>query len=60
MVDCRAYMANLIQNALQDVISNKSLVFIGFNPHLNENALKILIDIIGQGDIILETVVPKI
>jgi hypothetical protein len=54
MPDCKGSQANLMQNALQDILSSKSLVFIGFTPHLNENALKILIDITAQGDIMLK------
>ena len=46
--------ANLIQNALQDMLSSKSLVIIGFSPHLNENVLKIVIDISEEQDIILK------
>jgi hypothetical protein len=51
---------DLVQIALQDSISAKSLFIIGFDIHLNEKALKSFIDIIGQGDIIMETNIPDI
>ncbi len=51
---------NLMQIALQDMLSGKSLVIIGLRPHLNENALKIVIDIIEEQDIILKMDLPKI
>ncbi len=59
-LDREGSQANLILNALQDSLSTKSLVIIGFNPHLNKNALKILIDIIAQRDIMLKSDIPKI
>ncbi len=51
---------DLVQIALQDSLPDKSLVFIGFDAHLNKNALKNLIDIIRQGDIMSEMDLPKI
>jgi len=40
-----------MQDALQDMLSDKTLVIIGFNPHLNKTALQEIIDISGQSTI---------
>ncbi len=41
-------LMELIQISLQDLISAKTLVFIGFDPHLNKNALQEIIDATAQ------------
>ncbi len=47
----KGFQLNLTQDALQDMISGKTLIIIGFNPHLNKTALQEIIDITGQGTI---------
>jgi len=56
----KGFSNDLMQNALQDSLSAKTLVITGFNPRFNEMALKFLIDIVAQRDIILKKDVPKI
>lgn len=43
-IDSKASSMDLIQIALQDSITGKTLVLIGFDTHLNKNALQDIID----------------
>lgn len=49
--DGKGFQLNLIQDALQDMLSGQTLVIIGINPHLNKIALQDIIDIMGQSTI---------
>jgi hypothetical protein len=49
--DGKGFQSNLMQDALQDMLSGKTLVIIGVNPHLNKIALQEIIDITGQSSI---------
>ncbi len=44
MHDSKGFQLSLTQNTLQDMLSGKTLVIIGFNPHLNKTALQDIIE----------------
>jgi len=49
MHDSKGFQLSLTQDTLQDMLSGKTLVIVGFNPHLNKTALQDIIDITDQG-----------
>jgi len=53
MLDSKGFQLSLTQDTLQDMLSDKTLVIIGFNPHLNKTALQDIIELEDKKTIIL-------
>ncbi len=49
--DGKGFQLSLMQDALQDMLSGKTLVIIGVNPHLNKIALQEIIDFTDRGTV---------
>jgi len=55
----KGFQLNLMQDALHDMLSGKTLVIIGVTLHLNKTTLQEIIDFIDQGTIKLVSNVLK-